>query len=76
MDAVDQREDSPSPKIPERRMKTPNYGDGDGPSSRKNEAIAEPPPEPEPERAKPQGMTAGEFLAEAKALFNATPAIH
>ena len=67
---------SPSPKIPEMRRKTLNYGDGDVPSSRKNEAIGEPPPEPKPASAKPQGVTPGEFLADAKRLFNATPATH
>jgi hypothetical protein len=67
---------SPSPKIPQIRGETANYGDGDEPSSRKDEAIGEPPPEPKPASAKPRGMTPGEFIAEAKRLFNATAATH
>jgi len=67
---------SASAKISEIRGKTANCADADTSSSRKNEAIGEPPPEGKPESAKPPGMTSGEFIAEAKALFYATPAIH
>jgi hypothetical protein len=59
---------SPSPKIGDIRGETGNYGDGDVPSSSPNteqeQALVSP----------PEAMTPGRFVAEARELFNATPA--